>query len=595
MAPPHNDADAAGNADVPMEVDEDMMAMMRELVVRGGLTADRIRAFARREQGEEVTQGDLAELGQKICDKVLNTDQQIFTRQREAELDSNRRRTEMAADPDHSDEHNELYNELYPLDSCVPADSRHMGKQISSLAATLREKRRAGGLRMDSAPDWVRTRQELDETFRDARLGGNEMAKCWLAFEVASPATRSNMKDLQLIAELRRNPKLANYNKHFVQPQNYCYNVLSTSANARNSLFRQRPKQASHEDVAAWHRRLVALGTEGFGDIGQWTREQRNVVTDCFVRRSRHSTLLEMHVDRDRLEAATASSRASHLDSLSRLCGENSLSDRHVHPLDNYHLTTAAPAGTSAAPASLPTDASSEPKPQPWFKKNNRRNAERPPRTADRVTWIKKDGRCATCNQDDEHPQPCSRPRVCWICNSPDHSRADCPNRPAQPAGGDGRPSAGRPKKPGVNQVRRLPEAAQPLMSSEPRVEQLCAAAPSQASSMSDVPSHIAVDFIASAASKLRSVYGLAGMWDSGQLTSHDVVMKTSFFLTWFGDENAIEPYLCDNLSPDFLIGRKALSRWNLSVNYYNNNQESWHAGDHRVMAMSAREAAEKA
>jgi hypothetical protein len=54
-----------------------------------------------------------------------------------------------------------------------------------------------------------------------------------------------------------------------------------------------------------------------------------------------------------------------------------------------------------------------------------------------------------------------------------------------------------------------------------------------------------------------------------------------------------VEVLLCDNLSPDFLIGRKALSRWNLSVNYYNNNQESWHAGDHRVMAMSAREAAE--
>jgi hypothetical protein len=452
MAPPHNNADAAGNADVPMEVDDDLMAMMKELVVQGGFTVERIRTFARREPGEEVTKGDLADLGQMIGEKVLNNDQQVFARQKEAVLDSERRRTEMAAEPDHSNEHNELYNELYPLDACVPAENRHMGKQISALAATLREKRRAGGLKMDSAPDWVLTRQELDETFRDARLGGNEMAKCWLAFEVASPATKSNMKDLHIIAELRR--------------------VLSTSANARNSLFRQRPKQASHEDVAAWHRRLVALGTEGFGDISLWTREHRHVVTDCFVRRSRHAAQLEMYVDRDRLESSSASTRAGHLDSLSRLCGENTLSDRHVHPQDNYHLTPAAAAGASTAPASLPTDTSSEPKPQPWFKKNTRRNADRPPRTADRVTWIKKDGRCATCNQDDDHPQPCSRPRVCWICNSPDHSRADCPNRPAQPAGGDGRPSAGRPKKPGVNQVRRLPEAAQPLMSSEPRVEQ---------------------------------------------------------------------------------------------------------------------------
>ena len=49
---------------------------------------------------------------------------------------------------------------------------------------------------------------------------------------------------------------MANYNKHFVQPQNYCYKVLSTSSNARNSLYRQRPKQAAHEDVSAWHRHL---------------------------------------------------------------------------------------------------------------------------------------------------------------------------------------------------------------------------------------------------------------------------------------------------------------------------------------------------
>ena len=53
------------------------------------------------------------------------------------------------------------------------------------------------------------------------------MAKCWLAFEVASPSTRTNMKDLGPIKELREHPELANYNKHFVQPQNYCYKVLS--------------------------------------------------------------------------------------------------------------------------------------------------------------------------------------------------------------------------------------------------------------------------------------------------------------------------------------------------------------------------------
>ena len=56
---------------------------------------------------------------------------------------------------------------------------------------------------------------------------------------------------------------------------------------------------------------------------------------------------------------------------------------------------------------------------------------------------------------------------------------------------------------------------------------------------------------------------------------------------------NEVKVLLCDNLSPDFLIGRKALSNWNLSVHYHNNNRESWHAGDHRVMALSARAATE--
>ena len=130
----------------------------------------------------------------------------------------------------------------------MPSDNKHMGKQISTLAAKMREKKRIGGLKMDSAADWIRTHQELEETFRDARLGSNNMAKCWLAFEVATPSILTNLKDLGIIKELRAYP---DYNRHFVQPQNYCFKVLSTSANARNSLHRQRPQEAAHEDVSA--------------------------------------------------------------------------------------------------------------------------------------------------------------------------------------------------------------------------------------------------------------------------------------------------------------------------------------------------------
>ena len=144
---------------------------------------------------------------------------------------------------------------------------------------------------------------------------------------------------------------------------------------------------------------------------------------------------------------------------------------------------------------------------------------------------------------------------------------------------------------------------------------------------MSDTPSSLAFDFIATPNSKLRSIYGLAGIWDSGQLTSHPVVMKTSIFYQWFGRE--MEPYtgdrvngavgealkprgvatmrlaisglttlspelvsilVCDNLDPDFLIGRKLLTNWEVSV-HYRNKQETWQAGDQFVEAMSQREA----
>ena len=117
-----------------------------------------------------MTTGDMTDLGQMIKEKVLTADKRLAARQLEAETDSTRRRAEMATETDHSDEYNELYNELFPLEACIPADHKHMGKQVSSLAAKLRDRRRAGGLKMDSAGDWVHTRQELEETFRDARL-----------------------------------------------------------------------------------------------------------------------------------------------------------------------------------------------------------------------------------------------------------------------------------------------------------------------------------------------------------------------------------------------------------------------------------------
>ena len=47
---------------------------------------------------------------------------------------------------------------------------------------------------------------------------------------------------------------------------------------------------------------------------------------------------------------------------------------------------------------------------------------------------------------------------------------------------------------------------------------------------------------------------------------------------------------VCDNLEPDFLVGRKSLTNWELSV-HYRNKKETWQAGDQYVNAMTQREA----
>ena len=141
----------------PMVVDNGVLDILRSVAHHSGFTVDlRLRA-AGREPGEDPTMGDMARLGQIFSEKVFGTDQLLVARQLEAEEDANRRRTEMAADTDHADEYNDIYNELYSLESCVPSNNKHMGKQISTLAAKMREKKRIGGLKMDSAADWIRT------------------------------------------------------------------------------------------------------------------------------------------------------------------------------------------------------------------------------------------------------------------------------------------------------------------------------------------------------------------------------------------------------------------------------------------------------
>ena len=412
--------------DEPMDVDPQVMELVKVALGHSLTTVEDLRRTVGRKPGEDLTIGDMQYLGELFTNRlILSPEVALNARQIEADDEAARRRREMAADADFSDELNDMFDELFPLESCVPADNKHMGKQISSLAAKMREKKKIGGLAMDSAADWIRTRQELDETFRDARLSSNQMAKCWLAFEVASPSTKANLKDLGIIKILRQSPKGADYKKHFVQPQNSCFNVMSASANARNSIHKQRPQQAAHEDVAAWHRRLVAVGNEAFGDISQWDRESRTAVTLCFIQRSRYVTKLTMHVNRDMLESANPTVRSNHLEALTRLCGEKTFEGHDVHPLDDYHLKN-VPTAAAIPASSMAVTANSEQKSNQWKRPGGRRYPDRSSKPAEQVQWVKRDGNCSTCNRPADHDTTnCTKPAVCWTCDSTDMA-ADC-------------------------------------------------------------------------------------------------------------------------------------------------------------------------
>ena len=158
-------------------------------------------------------------------------------------------------------------------------------------------------------------------------------------------------------------------------------------------------------------------------------------------------------------------------------------------------------------------------------------------------------------------------------------------------------------------------------------MEGLYSIAPSRASSMSGTKCTIAVNFIAPPNGMLRSIYGLAGIWDSGQLTSNHIVMGYSVFSHFLGTD--MDPYtgvrvegasgdpleiigqtqigfaisglsmlkpkivdvmICKSMGAQFLVGRKVLNDWNLSI-HYQDGKETWQAGELTVPALDAHEA----
>ena len=112
-----NDVDAAANAanaagdlpqPEPMDVDPVLVNMFKGIAIKAGLTADMVRETANRAPGEAVTTGDLSWIGQLIKERVLTKDALLDARRLEQEADTQRRRAEMAAKNDYSEEYNEL-------------------------------------------------------------------------------------------------------------------------------------------------------------------------------------------------------------------------------------------------------------------------------------------------------------------------------------------------------------------------------------------------------------------------------------------------------------------------------------------------------
>ena len=148
---------------------------------------------------------------------------------------------------------------------------------------------------------------------------------------------------------------------------------------------------------------------------------------------------------------------------------------------------------------------------------------------------------------------------------------------------------------------------------------------PSSISSVTATPGYLAYDLIAPNKGRIRSVFGIAGLWDSGCQTSNHVIMNATLFRRLFGEERDLMPYtgvriegatgdsllpkgeidmklaisglptleptpirvlVCDNVGQELLIGRQALTRWDVSVRYHN-KVETWQAGDQSVGAMT--------
>ena len=202
-------------------------------------------------------------------------------------------------------------------------------------------------------------------------------------------------------------------------------------------------------------------------------------------------------------------------------------------------------------PRALNTSHGGDQSRRPQWRPTARPRREKAQQPAAQVLWVKKDGLCSVCNlpaSNPGHVQPCTLPRVCWSCNQPGHEAHDCPQPRPQEKG----PKKNRParvnhvtpaaKPPSVSAKTTISEVEPPV---RPTVNAVSAAHPGQAvwsvhstsseAALKAASPFVVWDFHAPVGSKLNSVLGLAGVYDTGQLTSSAVVMRRSFFERHFG------------------------------------------------------------
>ena len=314
--------------------------------------------------------------------------------------------------------------------------------------------------------------------------------------------------------------------------------------------------------MTTWWRRIQRLGTTAFGDLCTWNAAQQEEAFSCLIDCSWYPELVAHTANKKLLFSPDYEVRLDHLDDFVRSVGESRPLEELTHHLTLHPNDPAYDAPPTRRkqgysritekpqPRALNTSAGGGQPRRPQWRPSTRPRREKGPEPAAQVLWVKKDGLCSTCNcpaNTPGHVQPCTLPRFCWNCDKQGHEAESCP----QPRPKERKPKRGKPAR--VNHVTpartpsapAAPAASVTVLPVMPAVNAVSAAHKGSAVwSVHSTTSEAALkaaslfvvwDFNAPIGSKLQSVLGIAGVYDTGQLTSSAVVMCKIFFEQHFG------------------------------------------------------------